>query len=72
MEKIIKFTTVTGNKYEQRIYGLLIDLFNHQPHHRGMISLYLDMLGEENEFNDVFYFASEETKNRFDIGTNMQ
>jgi uncharacterized damage-inducible protein DinB len=55
LEKIIKFTTVTGNKYEKRIEGLIVDLFTHQIHHRGMISLYLDMLGKENEFNDVFY-----------------
>jgi uncharacterized damage-inducible protein DinB len=29
-------------------------VFNHQTHHRGMISLYLDMLGKENDFSNLF------------------
>jgi uncharacterized damage-inducible protein DinB len=62
LDNTIKFTTVTGNKYEKRIDGLLIDLFNHQTHHRGMISVYLDMMGIENEFNDVFYLVHKENK----------
>jgi uncharacterized damage-inducible protein DinB len=28
-------------------------MFNHQTHHRGMISLYLDMLGKENDFSSL-------------------
>ena len=36
------------------IGGILLHLFNHQTHHRGMISLYLDMLGKVNDFSNLF------------------
>jgi uncharacterized damage-inducible protein DinB len=28
-------------------------IFNHQTHHRGMISLYLDMMGIDNDFSGL-------------------
>jgi uncharacterized damage-inducible protein DinB len=28
-------------------------MFNHQTHHRGMIALYLDILGKENDFSSL-------------------
>ena len=40
--------------------GLLIHLFNHQTHHRGMISLYLEMLGKENNYNNILPFVYKE------------
>jgi uncharacterized damage-inducible protein DinB len=33
--------------------GTILHVFNHQTHHRGMISLYLDMLGKENDFSNL-------------------
>ncbi len=50
LDMIIKTTTVTGNKFEKRIGGVLMENFVHDTHHRGMISLYLEMLGTENDF----------------------
>jgi uncharacterized damage-inducible protein DinB len=35
-----------------------LNLFNHETHHRGMISLYLEMLGRENDFNSIAPFVS--------------
>jgi uncharacterized damage-inducible protein DinB len=38
----------------REVGGLLLHMFNHETHHRGMISLYLDMLGKENDFSNLF------------------
>ena len=57
LESTITFTTVTGNKFKWRIDDLIINVFNHQTHHRGMISLYLDMLGIENDFSNLIFYC---------------
>ena len=56
LEKSIEFTTILGNKYNWKIDEFILHLFNHQTHHRGMISLYLDMLGKENDFSNLIYY----------------
>jgi len=33
--------------------GILLHVFNHQTHHRGMISLYLELLGQQNDFSNL-------------------
>jgi len=40
-----------GNEYTKNFGGLIIHMFNHETHHRGMISLYLENLGIDNDFN---------------------
>ena len=57
LEDTIIFTTITGNKFKCRIDDLIIDLFNHQTHHRGMISIYLDMLGIENDYSNLIFYC---------------
>jgi len=57
LENTIMFTTITGNKFKWRIYDLIINLFNHQTHHRGMISIYLDMLGIENDYSNLIFYC---------------
>ncbi|MCL2722457.1 MAG: hypothetical protein FWD47_14095 [Treponema sp.] len=42
-------------KISTAIYMEITHVFNHQTHHRGMISLYLEMLGKENSFSDSMY-----------------
>ena len=56
LEKSIEFITILGNKFNWKIDEFIIHLFNHQTHHRGMISLYLDMLGKENDFSNLIYY----------------
>jgi uncharacterized damage-inducible protein DinB len=34
---------------------LIIHMFNHQTHHRGMVSLYLELLRVENGFSGSLY-----------------
>ena len=42
-----------GIDQARKMGGLILHMFNHQTHHRGMISLYLDMLGKENDFSSL-------------------
>jgi len=55
LRKILKFTDSEGKIIERRMENLIIHVFNHGAHHRGMISLYLEMLGIENDFSGSLY-----------------
>jgi uncharacterized damage-inducible protein DinB len=55
LEKILTYTDSEGNKLEKVMETLLLHVFNHETHHRGMISLYLEMLGKENDFSGSMY-----------------
>jgi uncharacterized damage-inducible protein DinB len=57
LELMIKYTNYQGIVLEKRMDGLLIHLFNHETHHRGMISLYLEMLGKANDYNNILPFV---------------
>ena len=47
-ERLIKFPDV--NDMEFKLGPEIISMFNHEVHNRGMISIYLEYLGIENEF----------------------
>jgi uncharacterized damage-inducible protein DinB len=49
LEKILKISDSEGNMFELKLGPMIFYMFNHEIHHRGMISLYLDMLGKEND-----------------------
>lgn len=53
LEKNITFTTFKGETISKNAGGSLLHLFNHQTHHRGMISLYLDMMKIDNDFSSL-------------------
>jgi uncharacterized damage-inducible protein DinB len=53
LEVIFKYTNMHGIQLEKRVEGLLIHLLNHQTHHRGVVSAYLEMLGIANDFSAV-------------------
>jgi uncharacterized damage-inducible protein DinB len=42
-----------GVDQDKQVGGVLLHAFNHQTHHRAMISLYLDMLGKQNDFSSL-------------------
>ena len=42
-----------GDEYKKNFGGLIIHMFNHQTHHRGMISIYLEELGIANDFSNL-------------------
>jgi uncharacterized damage-inducible protein DinB len=47
------YTDSGGARHEKNFGGLLLHCFNHGTHHRGMISLYLELLGRDNDFNSL-------------------
>jgi uncharacterized damage-inducible protein DinB len=47
----MKHTTSNGITICKKLELFLMTIFNHQTHHRGMISLYLEMLGKENDYS---------------------
>jgi uncharacterized damage-inducible protein DinB len=42
-----------GIDQDRELGGLILHMFNHQTHHRGMIALYLDILGKDNDFSSL-------------------
>jgi uncharacterized damage-inducible protein DinB len=50
LDSPLKYSDSEGNLYERNFGGLVMHSFNHDTHHRGMISLCLEMLGRENDF----------------------
>ena len=50
---ILKYTDPRGRLIERNFGGLVMHNFNHDTHHRGMLSLYLELLGKDNDFNSL-------------------
>jgi uncharacterized damage-inducible protein DinB len=53
LNKTLKYQNWKGETEERNIAGILLHIFNHQTHHRGMISLYLEFVGKENDFSNL-------------------
>jgi len=53
LSKRLRYTNFKGIEHEQGLSGLILHMFNHQTHHRGMIALYLDILGKQNDFSSL-------------------
>ena len=51
LNSLLKYSDSRGNTHEKIFGGLVMQSLNHDSHHRGMISLCLEMLGKENDFN---------------------
>ena len=50
----LRYQNFKGVAQEREFGGLVLHAFNHQTHHRGMIALYLDLLGKENDYSNLF------------------
>jgi uncharacterized damage-inducible protein DinB len=48
---ILRYTSSKGVPFEKNFGGIIMQMFNHGTHQRGMISLYLELLGKENDFS---------------------
>jgi uncharacterized damage-inducible protein DinB len=57
LEGHLKYTDSRGTEHNRNLGGLIIHMFNHQTHHRGMISIYLEMLGINNDYSNLFYLV---------------
>jgi uncharacterized damage-inducible protein DinB len=53
----LKYKSWSGEPQDRNFAGVLLHMFNHQTHHRGMISLYLEFLGKENDFSNLVKLA---------------
>ncbi|HTG00254.1 MAG TPA: DinB family protein [Nitrospirota bacterium] len=53
LDRSVTFQTIKGDMMTKNIGGSLLHMFNHQTHHRGMISLYLDSMKIENDFSSL-------------------
>jgi uncharacterized damage-inducible protein DinB len=49
----LDYANSAGDRFTKNFGGLLLHVFNHQTHHRGMISVYLELLGRANDFNSL-------------------
>jgi uncharacterized damage-inducible protein DinB len=56
-EKELKWTTSKGIPFEKNLGLCLTHLSYHQTHHRGMISLYLEFLGKENDYSNFYLYG---------------
>jgi uncharacterized damage-inducible protein DinB len=53
IDKTLEYKSPEGETIEKRMEGLLMHVFNHETHHRAMISVYLEMLGKENNYSNI-------------------
>jgi len=51
--QILTYTDSHGKLYQRLFGGLVLHMFNHQTHHRGMISIYLEEMGINNDYSDL-------------------
>jgi uncharacterized damage-inducible protein DinB len=51
LEQNLTYIDSHGIEYSKNFGGLIIHMFNHETHHRGMISIFLENIGIENDFN---------------------
>jgi uncharacterized damage-inducible protein DinB len=49
----LTYKDIRGTENTRNFGGLILHLFNHQTHHRGMISVYLEMLGIQNDYSNL-------------------
>lgn len=51
--RTLKYRDSHGDEHNQEFGLVILHVFNHQTHHRGMISLYLDELKIENDYSNI-------------------
>jgi uncharacterized damage-inducible protein DinB len=52
-QRVLKYANSQGKTFEKNFGAVLLQVFNHETHHRGMVSLYLELLGKENDFSSL-------------------
>jgi uncharacterized damage-inducible protein DinB len=52
-QQVLKYANSQGKSFEKNFGAVLLHLFNHEIHHRGMVSLYLELMGKENDFSSI-------------------
>jgi uncharacterized damage-inducible protein DinB len=55
----IRYTNTKGARFEQPRWQLLLHMFNHETHHRGGISQFLDEHGVDNDVSNLVWYLRE-------------
>jgi len=55
--KSFSYSDSKGTAHTHNMGDCVLHVFNHETHHRGMIALYLDILGKKNDFNSLINYA---------------
>lgn len=53
LNSVIKYKNYKGEDQEQELWKTLLHWFNHQTHHRGQVSVLLDMVGVDNDYSGM-------------------
>ncbi len=53
LNSVIKYKNYKGEDQEQELWKPLLHWFNHQTHHRGQISVLLDMVGVDHDYSSL-------------------
>jgi uncharacterized damage-inducible protein DinB len=50
---VVKYKNFKGEEVEGLLWKILLQWFNHQTHHRGQISVFLDMIDVKNDYSSM-------------------
>jgi len=53
LESVIRYKNYKGEEVEKELWKMLLHWFNHQTHHRGQVSVLLDMVGVDHDFSSM-------------------
>jgi uncharacterized damage-inducible protein DinB len=53
LNSVIKYKNSKGQEIEQVLWKPLLHWFNHQTHHRGQVSVLLDMVGVDHDYSSL-------------------
>ena len=56
-EQTLKWKNFRDEDQARQFGGVLLHMFNHQTHHRGMISVYLEHLGKDNDYSNLLFMV---------------
>ena len=57
LETKVKWINTKGVPFERNLATCLLHLSHHESYHRGMISLYLEFLGKENDYSNLYPYG---------------
>ena len=57
LDRHLEYTDSHGKEQRRGFGGLVLHFFNHQTHHRGMISVYLEGMDISNDFSNLVNFV---------------
>ena len=53
LNSVVRYKNYKGEDFEKEAWKTLLHWFNHQTHHRGQVSVLLDLIGIDHDFSSV-------------------